>query len=318
MGERDYSIRAWLDPQKLASLSMTAVRRGHAVRDQNKEAAPGQLGQPPMSAGQAAQLPLHTLGRLSDSQQFETSSSRSALLRKSPRGGVRPLGGDSARSMPRLPSKQHAPRQHSGRLTTDLGLGDWRRRHDDGRRHDRRGATSGGGGTTGRRRDLRRRRHDRWRRDLRRRRHDPRRHDRRRDLRRVPKAKAGDQKNRGSRPSKPPPPPSTSIVRLRDVAPRRNGRAQITTCLCIFDGKPRSASASYQLPGTNAPGRRTTASGAKMEELKKRFPDGMSYTIAYDITPFIRESVDEVFYTLRDAVLLVALVFWCSCRTGEP
>ena len=45
-----------------------------------------------------------------------------------------------------------------------------------------------------------------------------------------------------------------------------------------------------------------------MKELKKRFPDGVDYIIAYDTTPFIRESISEVFHTLRDAVILVAIV----------
>jgi multidrug efflux pump subunit AcrB len=45
-----------------------------------------------------------------------------------------------------------------------------------------------------------------------------------------------------------------------------------------------------------------------MEELKTRFPDGLDYQIVYDTTPFIRESVDEVFKTLRDAIILVAIV----------
>ena len=45
-----------------------------------------------------------------------------------------------------------------------------------------------------------------------------------------------------------------------------------------------------------------------MKELKSRFPDGLDYEIVYDTTPFIRESVNEVFYTLRDAVILVAIV----------
>ena len=34
-----------------------------------------------------------------------------------------------------------------------------------------------------------------------------------------------------------------------------------------------------------------------MKELKARFPDGLDYQIVYDTTPFIRESVNEVFYT---------------------
>ena len=45
-----------------------------------------------------------------------------------------------------------------------------------------------------------------------------------------------------------------------------------------------------------------------MKELKGRFPDGLDYQIVYDTTPFIHESVNEVFYTLRDAIILVALV----------
>ena len=45
-----------------------------------------------------------------------------------------------------------------------------------------------------------------------------------------------------------------------------------------------------------------------MKELKTRFPDGLDYQIVYDTTPFIRESVNEVFKTLRDAVILVAIV----------
>ena len=45
-----------------------------------------------------------------------------------------------------------------------------------------------------------------------------------------------------------------------------------------------------------------------MKELQDRFPEGIEYQIVYDTTPFIRESVNEVFYTLRDAIILVALV----------
>ena len=45
-----------------------------------------------------------------------------------------------------------------------------------------------------------------------------------------------------------------------------------------------------------------------MRELKTRFPDGVDYQIVYDTTPFIRESVNEVLKTLRDAVILVGIV----------
>src|SRR5262245_65195572 len=45
-----------------------------------------------------------------------------------------------------------------------------------------------------------------------------------------------------------------------------------------------------------------------MKELEKRFPDGIAYYIAYDTTPFIRESVADVVRTLLEAVALVAVV----------
>jgi multidrug efflux pump len=45
-----------------------------------------------------------------------------------------------------------------------------------------------------------------------------------------------------------------------------------------------------------------------MEELKTSFPEGLDYKIVYDTTPFIRESIYEVFTALRDALMLVAVV----------
>src|SRR6478672_1745388 len=69
-GERDYSIRVWLDPQKLASRSMSASDVVRAIRSQSIEAAPGQIGKPPTGSGQLYQLPMDTLGRLSEPEQF--------------------------------------------------------------------------------------------------------------------------------------------------------------------------------------------------------------------------------------------------------
>ena len=81
------------------------------------------------------------------------------------------------------------------------------------------------------------------------------------------------------------------------------------------DGHPISNLAVFQLPDANA---LETADivKAKIEELKKEFPPGVDYMIRYDTTPFIRESINEVFKTLLDSVVLVALSCWCSCRTG--
>ena len=59
--------------------------------------------------------------------------------------------------------------------------------------------------------------------------------------------------------------------------------------------------AIFQLPDANA---LETADlvKAKIEELKKEFPRGIDYMIRYDTTPFIRESINEVFKTLLDSV----------------
>src|SRR5437868_5428736 len=57
-GERDYSIRVWLDPQLLASRNISANDVIRAIRTQSTEAAIGQIGQPPAGADQLYQLPI--------------------------------------------------------------------------------------------------------------------------------------------------------------------------------------------------------------------------------------------------------------------
>lgn len=96
------------------------------------------------------------------------------------------------------------------------------------------------------------------------------------------------------------------VVRLRDVAKVELG-ALAYDQICTLDGNPSVGLSIYQLPGTNA---LNTANQVrrKMEELEARFPDDVKYDIVYDTTPFIQESVNEVFTALRDAVILVALV----------
>ena len=73
-----------------------------------------------------------------------------------------------------------------------------------------------------------------------------------------------------------------------------------------YAGLP-SAWRSFSFPA-RTPWIRPTSIKAKMRELEKRFPQGLKYEIAYDTTPFIHESVGEVFKSLRDAVILVAIV----------
>ena len=184
MGERDYSMRVWLDPDKLASLNLSASDVVSAISEQNLQVTAGQIGQEPVPPGQQFQLTINTLGRLIEVDEF-------------------------------------------GEIILKVG-------------------------------------------------------------------EQGQDR------------PSASVVRLRDVARIELGSQQYDQS-CTLNGKPSVALSIYQLPGSNAI---KTAQGvyAKMDELKKRFPEGLDYQIVYDTTPFISESILEVFKTLRDAIILVALV----------
>jgi NodT family efflux transporter outer membrane factor (OMF) lipoprotein len=69
-GLREYSMRVWLDPERLASLNLTAGDVTQALREQNVQVAAGVLGQPPVPQGNAHQLNVNALGRLLDEEQF--------------------------------------------------------------------------------------------------------------------------------------------------------------------------------------------------------------------------------------------------------
>src|SRR5260221_1400113 len=177
-GQQDYSMRVWLDPDKLQSRNLTAGDVIRVLREQNVQVAAGQIGQPPVSRGQNFQYTMSTLGRLVEADQF-----------------------------------------------ADIVL------------------KTGADG---------------------------------------------------------------EVTYLRDVARTELGaRSQDT--LLRWDGKPSAGIVVFLLPGSNA---LDAADGIKdtMREQATRFPKGLRYAIVYDTTPFIRESVNEVFNTLRDAVILVAIV----------
>ncbi|NQZ96709.1 MAG: multidrug efflux RND transporter permease subunit [Myxococcales bacterium] len=70
-GGADYSMRIWVDPEKLKARSLTTGDLVAAIRDQNVQVAAGQIGQPPAPAGQNFQYAINTLGRLQDVKQFE-------------------------------------------------------------------------------------------------------------------------------------------------------------------------------------------------------------------------------------------------------
>jgi multidrug efflux pump len=177
-GQRDYSMRIWLDPDKLAVRNMTASDVVDALREQNLQVAAGQIGQSPINGGQQTQITLSTLGRLTLPQQFED------VIVKITRTG--------------------------------------------------------------------------------------------------------------------------QIVRVRDVGKVALGAKNQDTSSRV-DGLGVANLAVFQLPDANALATADLVK-AKIEELKKDFPPGVSYMIRYDTTPFIRESIQEVFKTLLDSVVLVALV----------
>jgi multidrug efflux pump len=179
LGQRDYSMRVWLDPDQLSARGLSAEQVTHAIEQQNAQVAAGQIGQPPVPTGQAFQYTINTRGRLLDPEQF-----REIVLK------------------------------------TD----------EEGR-----------------------------------------------------------------------------TVRMKDVTSSIAFGAVVYDQTCTLDGKPSVALSIYQLPGSNAIETANRVK-AKMRELRPRFPMGIDYSIVYDTTPFIEESVGEVFLTLRDAVLLVALV----------
>src|SRR5229473_841777 len=177
-GQQDYSMRVWVDPDKLASRNLSADDVVKVLREQNVQVAAGQVGQPPVPKGQDFQYTMSTLGRLIEAEQF-----------------------------------------------ADIIL------------------------------------------------------------------KTGSQ---------------GEVTYLRDVS-RTDLGARSQDTLSRLDGRPSAGLAVFLLPGSNA---LDTADGikAKMREQETRFPKGLRYAIVYDTTPFIRESVNEVFNTLRDAVILVAIV----------
>jgi len=178
LGQQDYSMRVWLNAGEMKSRNLTSADIVASVREQNIQVAAGQIGQPPVPAGQGFQYTMTTLGRLIDAEQFQEI---------------------------------------------------------------------------------------------------------------IVKTGADGQ-----------------VTRLKDVARvERAAKSQDQTSL--LDGKPTVGLGVFQLPGSNA---LETAEKVRevMEKLKGSFPEGLAYAIVYDTTPFIEESIHEVYKTLFEAIALVALV----------
>ena len=102
--------------------------------------------------------------------------------------------------------------------------------------------------------------------------------------------------------------PSGATVRLRDVARVELGGENYNT-LSFYNGKPASGLAVRLATGANALAT-ADAVKAKVAELERFFPPGLRAVVAYDTTPFIRLSIEEVVKTLLEAFALVFLVMY--------
>src|SRR5262249_30024149 len=70
IGQRDYSMRLWLDPERMATFNLSATDVVSAIEQQNTQVAAGQIGQPPVKSGLSFQYTITTMGRLADPDQF--------------------------------------------------------------------------------------------------------------------------------------------------------------------------------------------------------------------------------------------------------
>ncbi len=180
-GERRYSMRIWLDPDKLAALGITAVDVQNAIAEQNIQVAAGKIGQPPAPPGTPFEMQVNAVGRLSDPAQFGD-----IIVRANPATG--------------------------------------------------------------------------------------------------------------------------SAVRLRDAARIELGALQYSST-AFFGDEPTVVLGIFQMPGSNALDLQNSIK-AKMEELSKRFPKGISYAMHYDTTRFVSAAMHDVVVTLIEALaLVVAVVF---------
>jgi len=97
-----------------------------------------------------------------------------------------------------------------------------------------------------------------------------------------------------------------TVVRLSDVA-RVSFGPQTYGLVSTWNGQPVGGLGVQLLPGANALDV-ATAVRAKMDELAKDFPQGVTWFAPYDTTPFVKVSINEVVHTLVEAIILVFLV----------
>jgi multidrug efflux pump len=177
-GQQDYSMRVWIDPERLAALGMTAYDVTNALREQNRQVAAGHIGQEPVGPGHPFELTLTMVGRLTEPAEFDE-----IVIRTDP----------------------------SGRK-----------------------------------------------------------------------------------------------VRIKDIGHCELSARNLDSTSRV-DLKPNASLAVFSLPDANCIATADRVR-ARLDELKKSFPEDIDYTISLDMTPYIRQSIHEVIRTLLEAVILVALV----------
>ena len=177
-GGDDYAMRVWLNPERMAGLGISVQDVQAAIKEQNVQAAVGQLGKNPAAKGQEMSIMLRVQGRLIDEKQF------SAIIIKA---------------------------------------------NSDG-----------------------------------------------------------------------------SLVRMKDIARIELGM-KTYDAMGRFNGKMAPAISVYQAPGSNAVQVRNLCD-AKMEELAKEFPTGITYKKGLDTVEFVTASIEEVLKTLLEAFVLVFIV----------
>ena len=98
------------------------------------------------------------------------------------------------------------------------------------------------------------------------------------------------------------------VLYLKDVARIELG-AQSYDVRTALNGQPGAGIPVFLQPGANALDTKN-ALVAKMEEMKKHFPEGMDYVVPYDTSLFVKASMWEVVKTLGEAMVLVLLVVY--------
>ena len=188
MGEKKYSMRIWLDPDKMRSLQMSTKEVIDAIASQNKQAALGKIGAAPTYKDQKLEYILTTKGRLNQVEEFEN-----IVLRHKKDG---------------------------------------------------------------------------------------------------------------------------SLLYLKDVARVELG-AEKYDWNAYLNGKPTGLIGIYQLPGSNALEIRKKV-GETMERLQSRFPKGISYSIPYDTTKYVKVAIDNVVQNLIIAILLVIVIIYIFLQSWRP